>query len=162
MKFCNDEKGLTLIEVLIVIAIVAIVAATAVTGFNSFQSYIQNNKLKAAARMIQGDFLEMKASATAANRVYRITFSSSTYTTSRCNNTGASCTSGAFTNLETKDVSVFGGGVGITAQTFGSNAQFETRGTVTNGTITLTNSRGSTAVITTSVAGKVYVQYTLQ
>lgn len=155
----NRHDGFTLIEVLIVVAIFAIVLGL---GIPNLRHYFDNNNLKSAARSVQGDFMEMKAKAAAENRVHRITFGTGTYTTSRCTAQTYSTCPGGFTNLEIKNPSVFGSGISITSNTFGGYAQFDTRGTVTPGSVTLTNNRGSTAVIITTIAGKVYVQYTLQ
>jgi prepilin-type N-terminal cleavage/methylation domain-containing protein len=148
-------KGFTLVELLVTIALVAIVGAIAVP---SYFGYSLNTNLKAAARNIQNDFLDLKERAIAESTMYRITFdqSGNTYTIEKGTETGA-----PYTPIEVKTLSAFGGDVGIFNAVFGGGIPtitFEGRGIATTGKVVLTNSRGSTATIAASVSGRTYVQ----
>ena len=151
----HSPKGFTLVEILVTIALIAIVAAIALP---SFFGYSMNTNLKAAARNIQADFLELKERAIAESTAYRITFDTSgnTYTIEKGTETGA-----PYTPIEVKAVSALGGDVGIFNAVFGGGIPtitFEGRGIATTGKVVLTNSRGSTATIAASVSGRTYVQ----
>jgi prepilin-type N-terminal cleavage/methylation domain-containing protein len=151
----HAQKGFTLVEILITIVLIAIVAAIAVP---SFFGYSLNTNLKAAARNIQADFLDLKERAIAESTAYRITFdqSGNSYTIEKGTETGA-----PFTPIEVKTLSAFGGDVGIFNAVFGGGIPtitFEGRGIATTGKVVLSNSRGSTATIAASVSGRTYVQ----
>ncbi|MBI5213582.1 MAG: prepilin-type N-terminal cleavage/methylation domain-containing protein [Nitrospirae bacterium] len=156
-----NQKGFSLVELLMVVAIIGIATAVAIPYLTR---YTQNNNLRNAARAISGDFFEYKSKATAEYRLYRMTFSiaNNNYTIEQCTATGSTCTAG-YANVVTKEISSFGSG--ITFDGGGTTVTqyiFQTRGTVTNGTLRLINNRGSTAAITTNITGKTYVQYSIQ
>ncbi len=155
----QNKKGFTLVELLV---IVAVMGAMIAVGFPNLMHYIQNNRLKTAARSIQGDFIELKLKTTSENRLYRLTFSGSSYTISRCNNV-AEVPCAAYTNLSTTNINTFDSGISISGNPFsGAIVQFDTRGTITPGSVTLVTCGGSSAVITVNITGKAYVTYTLQ
>ncbi len=147
--------GFTLIELMLALLFFAIVTAIALP---SFRGYIDNTKLKAAARQIVSDMVETQQRAKAENAQYRITLSldpANTYTVERVT---------APAQSQTKTLTEHGS-IRITATTFTSNAvNFQTRGILSedNRTITLRNSRNSTAQITSNLAGRTHVQYTMQ
>lgn len=159
MKLRN-QKGFSLVELLMVVAIVAIAAGVAIPYLTR---YTQNNNLRNAARAISGDFFEYKSKATAESRMYSITFNvaGGTYTIAQCNATGSACA--AYTDLlPTKNLTSFGSGITFDAgSTTTTVYTFQTRGTVTMGTVAVQNSRGSTATITTNITGKTYVQFNM-
>jgi prepilin-type N-terminal cleavage/methylation domain-containing protein len=149
------QRGFTLVEVLVAIILIVIIGAIAIP---SYLGYSLNTNLKAAARNIQADFLELKERAIAESTAYRITFdqSGNTYTIEKGTETGA-----PYTPIEVKTLSAFGGDVGIFNAVFGGGIPtitFEGRGITTTGKVVLTNSRGSTATIAASVSGRTYVQ----
>jgi len=154
-----------LIEALIVMAIIAIVATIALPFYGGF---IANRDLKSAARDIAGDMFELKARASAEDRLYQISFNVGTnnYVIRQCTDTALPC---AGIDLATKSPSGFGSGVAISALNLpgGNVIQVQPRGVINptanaNGTITLINSRASTATITISLTGRSNVDWILQ
>jgi len=156
------EKGFTLVELMITVALIAIMALIAVPAF---QRYAINANLKSAARDIASDFLLLKERAISGNTEYQIDFDAANdnYEIKKWD-TGTS----AFVSLapaQVKGVKNFGQDINITSAVFGAGdkATFKTRGTVTPlGTVQLTNSRNSTAKITTNITGRTYVDFTMQ
>jgi prepilin-type N-terminal cleavage/methylation domain-containing protein len=160
MKY-NGQRGFSLVEILITIAILIILAAIAIP---SFQGYVINTNLKSAARDLSADFFNCKERAIAESRMYRITFNvgANNYRIEQCNNTGSSCN--GYTTITTKTPTTFNANIQITNAAFGngSSITFQTRGTATPGSVTLTNSRGSTAIVRTNITGKPSVQFNIQ
>jgi len=155
-----NNSGFSLVEVLIVIGMIIIIAAIAMP---SLQGYVINRSLKSAAREVISDINECKERAISENREYRIILTPGTpnYTISQCATTGANCPN--FQNFPQKSLSVFESSIIINnAGTTVTQYDFQTRGTVTNGTIILINQRGSTADIRTNITGRASVQFTMQ
>jgi len=154
----EKQTGFTLIELLVVLALIAIVSSMAVPAFNG---YSLNANLRTAARDIMSDFLSLKGRAIAENNEFRISFDPA-----RNNYTLEQGTGGGppYAAIQVKTPATYDG-VGITTAAFNdgtSTITFQERGTATNGTVTLTNSRGSTAIITATVSGRTYVQLNLR
>jgi prepilin-type N-terminal cleavage/methylation domain-containing protein len=159
MKY-NGQRGYSLVEILITIAILIILAAIAIP---SFQGYVINTNLKSAGRDLSADFFNCKERAVAESRMYRITFNvGANYIIEQCNNTGSPCN--GYTTIATKTPATFNANIQITNAAFGngSSITFQTRGTATPGSVTLTNSRGSTAIVRTNITGKPSVQFNIQ
>ncbi len=151
------EQGLTLVELMITLALMVIAAGIAIPFF---QRYALNANLKAAARDIQSDIHQLKARAVAENIMYRISFdvTNNRYTLEQGTDTGT-----PYTALQTKPLTGVAADIRLTSTTFaGSTVVFQKRGTVSAGTVNLTNSRGSTAAVTATISGRAYVQFTLQ
>jgi len=160
----RSQKGFTLLEAVIVIALIIIVAAIAAP---QFQKMAVNGNLKAAARDIMGDFSYMReralsGDATLGSMMYRISLNPTvqSYQLQQCTNPGSPCL--GWSAIQVKNFTAFGNDIGFDAsQTNPTDYYFQTRGTITNGTIVLQNNRGSTATITVLTAGRIYVQFVL-
>ena len=150
-----SKGGFTLVELMLALFFFAIVTAIAIP---SFRGYIDNTKLKGAARQIMSDISDVQLRAKSENAQYRITLNAdpaNTYTVERVT---------APAQTQTKTLAEHGSDIRITATTFTSNqVNFQTRGILNQaGIISLSNSRNSTATIDTSLAGRTNVKFTLQ
>ena len=155
-RYANAAGGFSLIELVLTLFFFAIVTAVAVP---SFRGYIDNTKLKAAARQIVSDMAETQQRARAENAQYRITLNldpANTYTVERLT---------APTQTQIRTLAEHGGSIRIAATTFTAReVNFQPRGILSedNRTITLRNGRNSTALITATLAGRTHVQFTMQ
>jgi prepilin-type N-terminal cleavage/methylation domain-containing protein len=150
-----SDGGFTMVELLLAMVLFAVVSSIAIP---SFRGYIDNTKLKGAARQIMSDICDVQERAKSENAQYRITLNpdpANTYDLERLT---------APAQTQTKTLTEYGSDIRITATAYTSNrVTLEARGILNQtGTITLRNNRGSTAVITTSLAGRSNVQFTLQ
>jgi len=154
----NDKdwrQRYTLIELLTAIVLLTIITTIAIPSYSGYSS---NKKLRAAARHIQAEILELQERAIAESTMYRITFDprGNSYTIERGTEAGD-----PYTPLEVKSLSSFGRDVGIFSAVFGKGIPaitFGARGIATTGKVVLTNSYGSTATIAAAVSGRTYVQ----
>ena len=159
-KRIKFDRGFTLVELVITVCLLAIVGLIAIP---SYQRLAVNGNIKTTARDLASDFYNLRQRSMAENRMYRIPLdvASNNYTLQQCNNTGSVC--GGYTNTLTKNLIsvsadiVFNAG-GTTVVDF----FIQPRGVVTNGTIVLRNSRGSTATINVNATGRANVQFNLQ
>ncbi|OGP68370.1 MAG: hypothetical protein A2W27_11705 [Deltaproteobacteria bacterium RBG_16_44_11] len=147
----KKSNGFSLIEFLIVISLIAIITAIAVPQFTR---YTQNNALQSAARELAGDIQIIRQRAMADSAAYTLQFLDNTrYTYTLPPNPAV--IKNVTTLTDYPDIT-FG-------QTFpGSVIIFQPRGTMAQwGTITLTNNRGSTVLLTASPPiGRINVEYT--
>ena len=155
-KLLFSDGGFTLVELVLALFFFAMMTAIAVP---SFRGYVDNTKLKGAARQIVSDLSELQVRAKAESAQYRMTLNvdpANTYTLNRLT---------APATTQTKTLVEHGNDIRITATTFISNQiNFQVRGILSedNRTITLKNGRNSTALIVVSLAGRANVQFTLQ
>ena len=144
----SAREGFTLVESLIVIGIVIIVAAIAIP---EFRKMAVNGNLKAAAGDLIADFSSLKRRAMSENAKFSIKFD-----VARNNymiqGTGMN---------QIKTPEYFANNVMITSADFGggSSITFQPRGTTSFGTVILTNTRSSTAKITTNITGRTHVHF---
>ena len=154
MKFRNRsgvQKGFSLIELMIVIFILSIGIMISV---GPLTQYIDNSHLTNAVDGLSADIAQARQSAMTENRNYVIVFYSTGYSEFRCTATGASCTSG-FSLIKAVKYDAYGSGTAFVSISGGSAIAFKPRGVVdAQHTVTLTNSRGSTATIVVSITGR--------
>jgi Tfp pilus assembly protein FimT len=146
----------TMMELMITMAIIFIVAGIAYPSFNRMAV---NGNLRTAARDIMSDITSLKERAMAENTAFEIPFDkdNNKYTLRK--------NSIPPVDESEKSPASFGPGIQLTDARFGAGttASFLTRGTLSQGgNITLTNSRGSTAIIRCNLSGRTYVQFTMQ
>jgi type IV fimbrial biogenesis protein FimT len=145
--------GFSLVELMITLGLLTIVLAIALPAF---RGWVDNSQLKGAARGISGDIYGLKERATAESRQYRIVFNvnpTNTYLIQQGTVSGA-----PYNTIETRTFQEYGNVQMTSANQF----DVGTRGTMSAGTIVLTNSRGSTATITTLQTGRAHVMYNMQ
>ncbi len=155
-------KGFTFIELMITIALLGIMGAIATS---SFQRIAINGNLKSATREITSVFAFIKERAISENRMYRILLStegSNSYTIQQCDNPGSSCNGWA--SIQLKTLTGFGDDISFAPKphTTVLDYRFQTRGTVTNGTIVLSNQRGSRATIKINFTGRTRAEFVMQ
>ncbi len=157
----KNRRGFSMVEVLIVMFIMGILATFTTFTWNRYSS---NANLRSAARDVQADMANAKEKARSESRIYKITFddsSNNNYVISYAE----TATPTVFNTYQTKTPRTFDADIAISAANFSGTKQifFRVRGTSDpNGTVTLRNSRGSTAVITVSTTGKAYVTFNMQ
>jgi len=145
--------GFSMVELLLTLVLLSIVLAIAAP---TLRGWADNSNLKGAARGISGDIYGLKERATAESRQYRIVFNvnpTNTYLLQQGTVSGA-----PYNTIETRTFQEYGNVQMTSANQF----DVTTRGTMSAGTIVLTNSRGSTATITTLQTGRAHVTYNMQ
>jgi prepilin-type N-terminal cleavage/methylation domain-containing protein len=151
----NQQKGFTLIELIIVMGIMGILATIAVP---TFQNYIRNQNLKTAARGITSDFFATREKALSENMKYRITFdqASNSYTIAR----GTTTAGPPYVDQQTKLMTSYAPYIKVDADQV---VYFQTRGTVTACNFTISNTvNGSVANIIVNFPSRTYATFTLQ
>mgnify|MGYP001432937098 CR=1 FL=1 len=157
----TKNRGFSLIELIIVIALIGVISSIAVL---SWQRYVNNINLKTAARDIVSEMQNCKTKAFSESRTYDILFTPGT-------NSSYTISAPAAANFaavnKTKLLEGYGSGIQMTGVSFVSSPasniiRFQARGTCSQGTVTLTNSRNSTATVTTEITGKAYVTLNMQ
>lgn len=150
-----SSKGFTLIELMIVIGIIGILSAVSLFRWRDYQN---NVNLRTAAREVMSDIASCKQRSVSEGVRYCMQF---THGSPNYSINASSC--GAPTQTQAKNLTSFGSGLTISTTNFNSDQViFLPRGTSNLGDINLTNSRGSTATITTNITGRAYVSFAMQ
>jgi type IV fimbrial biogenesis protein FimT len=150
-------RGFSLVEMIIVIAILAIVLAIATPNFNK---YIHNTNLKTAGRDLAGDIFNTKQTTAAQAVHYKIKLAKDANNYSIIKGGPNGTDDEYITTTATKSPGSLAGYITIDSTNYNSSQiVFEPRGTTSAGSVTLKNDKGSTIKITTSLMGKVSVEY---
>jgi len=158
----TKTKGFSLVELLIVIAIIAILGAMASIGW---KRYVDNDNLRSAARMLQADMANAKQTSIAQGVHYHISIdvAGNSYTIEKWNADNTAKISDVSTKKPSDPENTGGDNkVKIDSNTYGDIITFQPRGTSSDGTVILKNSRPSTATITSNITGKSYVTFNMQ
>jgi len=156
----GNQKGFTLVELVLTLAVLAVVAVIAIPAF---QRYAVNGNLKAAGRDIASDIALLKERALADNRMYQMNLNlgNNSYTLQQCNAPGSPCAN--WNTIQVKNLSLYASDIRFdSAQTIVTNYVIQPRGTATPGAIVLRNSRNSQGTITIFVTGRQNVQFNMQ
>lgn len=147
------RRGFSLVELMIVIAIMGILLTMALP---SWHRYRLNADLKSAAREIAGDIFTLKQRAVGEQSPYRIIFDLGNHSYQLINVSTGNV-------VRTRNLTEFGYGITMTGSTFNNDTiNFSTRGTVAPGSITLSNTRNSTATVTVNITGRTHVSFNMQ
>jgi prepilin-type N-terminal cleavage/methylation domain-containing protein len=148
----NNQRGFTLIEVIMVVILLLIICGIAFQGFNRMSI---NSSLRTAARDIASDFQLTRQRAMAESATLTITFDPGNHTYTVPTPGGGSLT---------KTLASYGSGITINSITTDAAIGFQPRGTTTSppGVIVLTNSRASTATISINSTGRANVTFAMQ
>jgi Tfp pilus assembly protein FimT len=161
-----SSGGFTLLELMIILGLMAILMAIA---YPAVQRFYINGNLRSAARGVIGDFNDQKQRAMTGDpavlgtRIHRIflNMGANSYTLQRCATTDNVCLN--WEDIQVKNLNAFGNDVVFDpGNTNKSIFDFQTRGTVSDGVIGLTNVRTSTAAITASISGRTFVEFTMR
>lgn len=146
----TDNRGFTLVEMMIVVAVLAILAAIAAPNL---KTYMAQRRVSGAARQVMTDLMGARMEAASQNNRFRVFFlDDHRYQILDDDNNNNTADSGEAST--TKDIQN-----GYYDVTFSASADpiFYPRGTAYGTTVTLTNSSGS-KYVTVAAAGRVKIQ----
>jgi prepilin-type N-terminal cleavage/methylation domain-containing protein len=148
MKIIDRNRGFSLLEVLVVLGILGILGSMSAY---TWQRYVANSNLRTAARDMASVISLYRQKAVGESTAYTMTF--------EIVNNRYIITPGDIV----KSFAGYGSGVRLNPVTFaGSIISIQSRGLLSNGTITMVNARGSSATITVDQAGRTHVEFNMQ
>jgi general secretion pathway protein H len=142
-----NRKGVTLLELIIVMVIIAIGATLLVPGIGA---WIPTYRLRGGTRDVVSTLRTAQMKAISINTDYRVRFPNATSYILEYQTTAGWVAEGAQQNLPT--------GIQFTSFPTGSRFEFNPNSTASTGSLTLTNTKGTTRRITlTTATGKITV-----
>jgi len=149
----DQERGFTLIEVMIVIAIMAIMAAIAAPNY---QEFMAQRRLNGTARLIMSDLMNARMQAVSQNNKVIVSLTSNhQYQIVRDRNNNMTVDTGE--TGPSKDIHPDYSEVTFAPASTGYSPVFNTDGTAINGKLILTNSGGSNLYIKIATGGRVKI-----
>ena len=167
LKKLTDKSGFSLFELIVTLSIFGVMIAIAIP---SFLSYRPTMRIKGAARDIASAFQWARMKAVTENNAFAVKFSGNSYSIYDDNDNDdiyADTTDPLDIAIRTStlpDGISFGVGPTVTPVpadfiTFGGDAaDFSSRGTVDNGTVYITNTKGDSYAVIVSTSGRVRIQ----
>jgi prepilin-type N-terminal cleavage/methylation domain-containing protein len=165
-------RGFTLLELMIILGLMAILMSI---GYPPLQRFYINGNLRSATRDLIGDFNNQKQramsgvmsgnTATEGTRVHRLLLDlgANSYTLQRCTTTDIPCGNWEdIPGIPVKNLNAYGSDVAFDPGNAKLVFDFQSRGTVSDGTIVLRNNRGSAATITINISGRTYVDFDMR
>ena len=142
MRSCRDEKGFTLVEIIIVVVIVGILASV---GIPSLLSYFPKARLSGATRVVAGDLMATRMQAIKLNR------------TAYMQQTGSSQYQIAYPGVVLKSRDLSDDYSDVTISNWSNTVFFNSRGAAASPySISLTNPSG-TKTVDVTIAGRVKI-----
>ena len=163
-----SSRGFTLLELMIILGMMAILISI---SYPLLQRFYINGNLRSAARDLVGDFNNQSQRAMSGDpsaggaRIHRILLDieANHYTLQRCATPDNICSNWEdIPGIPVKSLNAYGNDVAFGPGTNKLVFDFQTRGTVSDGTIVLRNNRGSTATITSGISGRTFVEFNMQ
>jgi len=150
-----------MVELLITLVLMGIVGAIAIP---SFRGWVDNTNLKAAARTLSSDIAYMREAAISSGRSHTIAYNTgaSSYTLKWDSDGDGSCDADVPNYPATRLMSDHGGGIQITSASPAAIKIISSGAINPFGSVVITNSRGSTATISTLITGRSHVIYSMQ
>ena len=153
--------GFSMVELIITLVLLGIAMAIAI---HSFRGWVDNSNLKAAARTLSSDVAYMREAAISSGRSHMITYNTgaNTYSLKWDSDGDGSCDADVPNYAATRLMSDHGGGIQITSASPAAIKIISSGAINPFGSVVITNSRGSTATISTLITGRSHVTYSMQ
>ena len=156
LYFYSKQRGVTLVEALIVVAIIGILAAMAAPSFND---YIDRERVIGAAEGVAAAMQNTKAEAIKSNSKLWVVFDSDAwcYGSTKAGDTTCDCTTANSCAIGSVVQGSEFPGVSVTFSNGVSTSFSPLRGTAHNGTITFSGNNGKTLNVVVSTLGRIKI-----
>jgi len=157
----HRAAGFSMVELLITLVLLGIAMAIAIP---SFRGWVDNSNLKAAARTLSSDIAYLREAAISSGRSHTIAYdmAQNRYTLRWDSDGDGSCDADVPNYAAARLMSDHGGGIQITSVSPAAIKIISSGSINPFGSVVITNSRGSTATISTLITGRSHVTYSMQ